>query len=208
MARKKTCLKCHQEFTAAQYLVHQYAHRRDEFSQREPGVLPTSGLLPIEVPDDSDEEMEDVFNAPDEAVDHALSPKDDPFSDNHENTENFPTPPDPFSDVHATTSTTLLPQDPPIASTSHLFLPPPPSDEDMDSSMSSHHSEQNSAEGPASPLIDEDLGFEDSSLDPTSRGHPSLSEQLKERFLADYHGGGVSDVGQVHLLLLTPEILQ
>ena len=64
----------------------------------------------------------------------------------------------------------------------------------MEMSQPPSCSEDSSAQSPLpnqpSPLIDEDLGFEDSRLDPTFSGHPSLSEQLKERFLAGYHGGG------------------
>ena len=64
----------------------------------------------------------------------------------------------------------------------------------MDSNSSTSHLGGSPAQGPvpsqSPPLIDEDLGFEDSGLDPTSSGLPSLSEQLKEHFLTDYHGGG------------------
>jgi hypothetical protein len=138
--------------------------------------------------------MEGVFDTPGGTMDHHLSPNDNPFSDNHQDASDFLPYTDPFSDDHATTSTALLPHDTPTADTSHTSLPSPPSNEDMDSNSSSHHSEDSPAHGPvpshSPPLIDVDLGFEDSGLDPTFSGHPSLSEQLKERFLAGYHGGG------------------
>jgi hypothetical protein len=182
MARRVICLKCHREFTAAQYRVHEFAHRRDEFLRQDPVDLPTSSLLPIEVPDDSDEVMEDTFNVPAQTVDHSFSPNDDPFSDDHDNAGGFPPYTNPFSDDHATTSTTLPP--------SHTSPPSPSSDEDTDSNTSAHPLEHSPVSGQPPPLIDEDLGFEDSGLDPTFTGHPSLSEQLKEHFLAGYHGGG------------------
>jgi hypothetical protein len=194
MARRVICPKCYRDFTPAQYQIHKFAHTRDEFSQKDPVDLPTSRLLPIEVPDDSDEAMEDTFEAPVQATDCGLSPNDNHFSDNHENTSSFIPYDDPFSDNHAATSADLLPPNTPIATTSHAFLPSTPGDEDMDVDPSPGHSEDSSAQGPASgwssPLIDEDLGFEDSGLDPTFSGHPSLSEQLKDHFLAGYHGGG------------------
>lgn len=154
---------------------------------------PTSRLLPIEVPD-RDEVMEDMFETPTQASDRHLSPDDDSFSDNQEDIGNTILCDDPFSDDHATASTSPVPQNNPFTSTSHTFPPSAPSDEDMDMSLppscSENSSIQGSACGSSSLLVDEDPGFEDSGLDPASSGLPSLSEQLKERFLADYHGGG------------------
>lgn len=194
MARRIICPKCHLEFTPAQYSVHKFAHNRDEYSRRDPVDLPSARLLPIDVPDDSDEAMEDAFEAPAQTTEHQLSLGDDPFADDYENAGCSLPPPDPFSDDHATTSTTILPHDTPFANPSHTFLPSSPSDEDMGSNLSPSNPEDSPAQSPASsqlpPLIDQDLGFEDSGLDPTFSGHPSLSEQLKERFLAGYHGGG------------------
>ena len=148
MARQVTCPQCCLKFTAAQYCVHVYAHRCDEFSRRDPVDLPTSKLLPIEVADDSDEVMEDVFDLPAQSADHCFSPNDDPFSDSHEDASNFFPNTNPFSDDHATTSTALLPHNTPIANTSHTFLPSPPSDEHMDSNPSPHHTEDSPAQGP------------------------------------------------------------
>ena len=196
MARQVTCPKRHKGFTAAQYLVHKSTHHRDEFRQKDPVDLPTSKLLPIEVPDDSDpdesnpddsdEVMEDTFEATTQTTNHGLSTHDDPFSD-------FLPPDNPFSDDHATTSTNLLQHNTPFGNTS-TFSPSPPSNDGMDMDMFPTHSDDSSMHGPApsqpSPLIDEDLGFEDSGLDPTFGGYLSLSEQLKERFLTSYHGGG------------------
>ena len=192
MGRRVTCPKCYREFTAAQYLIHEYSHRRDEFSRKDPIDLPTSKLLPIEVPDDSDEEMEDILGPGAQTMDYNLPPIDNPFSDNHENAGGSFLSNDPFSDDHATTSANLLHHDIPFADTSHPLPPSPPSDKDLNVSPS--HSEDGSVQGSVlsqpSPLVDEDLGFEDAGLDPAFSGRPSLSEQLKERFLASYHGGG------------------
>lgn len=188
MARRITCHKCYKEFSAAQYYVHKFTHTRDKFLPRNPVDLPTSNLLPIAVPDDSDEVMEDAFNTPT----HSLSPT---ISDNHENSGNSHPSTNPFSDDHASSSLPLPPpHNTPSASASYTFLPSTPSDEDMDLNLSSHHSVNTPAQGSAPdhspPLTDEDLGFEDSGLDPAFSGHLSLSEQLKENFLASYHGGG------------------
>jgi hypothetical protein len=194
MARRVICPKCYRDFTPAQYQIHKFAHTRDEFSQKDPVDLPTSRLLPIEVPDDGDEAMEDTFEAPVQATDCGLSPNDNHFSDNHENTSSFIPYDDPFSDNHAATSADLLPPNTPIATTSHAFLPSTPGDEEMDLGLSPSHS-GDSLGKPTSiqpSLSDEGVEFEDSSLDPISTGHPSLSEQIKERFLSDYHGGGRS----------------
>ena len=187
MARQVTCPKCHRSFTAAQYKIHKFAHCRDEFSRKDPGDFPTSRLLPIEVSDNGDELMEDAFEASPPTADYGLSPHNDPFSD----VGNFPSHNDPFSDNHMTTSAR---DDTSFPNTSHTFPLSTLSDEDMDTNPSPRHSEDSSAQvlasGRSSPLIDEDLGFEDSGLDPAFSGHPSLSEQLKERFLAGYHGRG------------------
>ena len=88
MARRVPCPTCGREFTAAQYRVHKFAHRRDEFLRRDPVDLSTSRLLPIEVPDDSDEPMEDAIPA--QNSDYSLSPIDDPFSDSHGNAGEVP----------------------------------------------------------------------------------------------------------------------
>lgn len=193
MARRVTCPKCRREFTAAQYTIHKFAHRRDEFSRKDPVDPLASKLLPIDIGDDSDEVMEDTPEAPAPTADLGF-PTDNPFSDDHEDTGNSPPSDDPFSNDYAAASADLLPHNTPFASTSHTFPPSAPSDEDMDVDQFPSHSEDSSAQGPgssrSSPLIDEDLGFEDSGLDPTFSGLPSLSEQLKERFLAGYHGGG------------------
>jgi hypothetical protein len=195
MARRVICPQCRLEFTAAQYIVHKFTHHRDDFSRMAPTDLPTLRLLPIEVPDDSGEVMEDTpTQTMDQTMDHHLLPNDNSFSNNHENASDFPLYNDPFSDDRAMTSAGLLPHNTPFAGTSDTFPLSAPSDEAMDTDPSPSRSEESSAQGPvsgrSSPLIDKDLGFEDSGLDPTSAGHPSLSERLKERFLAGYHGGG------------------
>ena len=203
MARQVTCPKCHLVFTAAQYNVHKFTHRRDEFVQKNPVDLPTSRLLPIEVPDDSDEAMEDMHEGPAPTTDYGPFPSNDPFSDNHENISNFLPHDNPFSDGHATAAT-------PFPDTSHTFQPPVPSDEDINMNPLPGHSGDSSSPSPtsgcSSPPVDEELEFEDSGLDPAFSGHPSLSEQIKERFLADYHGGGkqfrMNISTSAHLLIL------
>jgi hypothetical protein len=99
MARRITCPQCHQEFTTAQYHIHKFTHLRDQFLQKDPVDPSTSKLLPIEVSDDSDESMEDVFDVSAQSMDHHLSPDDDPFSDNHKSMDNSLPYTDAFSDV-------------------------------------------------------------------------------------------------------------
>jgi len=207
MARRVTCPKCGLQFSATQYEVHKFTHHHDLLLRKDPIDASTSRLLPIEVSDDDDEMtggpddgnemmggagdgdemMEDMFEIPAQTEDHSLSP-----SSNHNG--DFPSHTNPFSDNYMTASTDLLPHNTPIATTSHTFPLTVPSNEDMETSQPSSHSEDSLPQGPLpgqpSPLIDEELGFEDSGLDPTSGGNPSLSEQLKARFLAGYHGGG------------------
>ena len=79
MARHVTCPKCHREFTAAQYNIHKFTHNRDELLQRGPVDPPTSRLLAIEVPDDSDEVMEDVFDVSAESGHGCFSLNDEPL---------------------------------------------------------------------------------------------------------------------------------
>jgi len=127
-------------------------------------------------------------------LDHNYSPDNPPFSDHPETV-------DPFSDHHETVnpfSDNQPPDSIPLPHAipfDHPLLPSALGDKDMDISPSSSDSEDNSGQHPPSiqpSLNDEDIGFEDSGLDPASTGLPSLSEQLKERLLKDYHGGGGS----------------
>lgn len=188
MARRKICTKCGQEFTEAKYNIHKFTHLRDQVLRKGPADVPTSRLLPVDVPEDDIIMEEDASQGSTQPVDYSHSP----FADHHETTDTSLQHNNPFSDDYAMDNDLPLhgtpSSDPPDP------LPPSTSNnEDMDISPSPEHSEDDLEQQPASvqlSLDGEDIGFEDSGLDPGSTGLPSLSEQLKERFLREYHGGG------------------
>jgi len=189
MARRKTCLKCGRDFTDAQYRVHKFTHLRDQALQKDPADLPTSRLLPIEVPEEDAIMAEDTLQGPTQSMDDDHTLEDDPFSDDYNTSTNPLQHDDPFSDDHTTLDNHPL---------THSVDTPPPllpsaSGEEMDISPSpSYPGDDDPGQHSASPQpsLDRDIGFEDSVLDPAFAGQPSLSEQLKENFLRDYHGGG------------------
>ena len=181
MARRKICTKCGLEFTDAQYRIHTLSHLHDQDLQKAPADLPTSRLLPIEVPEEDVIMTEDTL----QPIDWDHVPGDNPFTDHHKPTTSC----NPFDD-HAAVDD--LSHNTPFPNTLHPLSPPVPDSEDMDITSSSSHSGDGS-EQPASiqpSLSDEDIEFEDSGLDPAFTGSLSLSEQLKENFLRDYHGQG------------------
>lgn len=189
MARRKTCIQCGQEFTESKYKIHKFTHLRDQFLRKDPTDVLATGLLPVEVPDE-DVIMEDMSQVSAQSTDHVYA-VDDPPSNYHETAGDSLQCDDPFSDDHATDDN-LSPHGTPFTDSPHPVLPSVLGDEDMVTSPSPRSSGDDSEQSPASiqPSLNEDIGFEDSSLDPASVGLPSLSEQLKERFLRDYHGGG------------------
>jgi hypothetical protein len=177
MARPKLCFKCGRRFTAAKYELHKFTHLYGQGLQRVTVDPATSRLLPIVVPEDDIVMEEDVSEVSTRTRDQGHAADDDPFSDDYEAAAG--------SSTYHYASFVDTPQ-PPLLSVS--------GDEEMDLGLSPSHS-GDSLGKPTSiqpSLSDEGVEFEDSSLDPISTGHPSLSEQIKERFLSDYHGGGRS----------------
>lgn len=157
--------------------MHRFTHLRGQGLQRISNP-PTSRLLPIMVPEDDILMEDDKSQDPMQIRDQGHTTDDNPFSDDHEIAGG--------SLGYDNTSFLDAPQP---------LLPAVFGDEEMDLSISSGHS-GGSLGQPASiqpSLSDEGVDFEDSGLDPISAGYPSLSEQIKERFLRDYHGGGRSN---------------
>ena len=176
MAQQKTCFKCGRTFTAAKYEIHRFTHLHGQGLQRVPDH-PTSRLLPIVVPEDDVIMEEDTLQDSTQTRDQDHAADDNPFSDDHE-----------------VASSSLEYEDTPFIDAPQPPLPVIFDDEEMDLGVSSGHSEDSLGK-PASiqpSLSDEGMEFEDSGLDLMSTGYPSLSEQIKERFLRDYHGGGRS----------------
>lgn len=186
MARRITCITCGQEFTEAKYHIHKFTHLRDKFLQKPPSDPLASRLLPIEVSDEDIAMVEDTPDSPAQSSDHDNPP------DDHKTAGNSLQPNNPFSDDYAMDNNIPL-HGTPFVDPPHPLLSSLLSDENMDTSLSPGHSEDDLGQDLASiqsSLDDEDIEFEDSGLDPTSTGYPSLSEQLKEQLLRDYHGGG------------------
>ena len=191
MARQVTCPKCHRRFTEAQYRVHKFSHLHNEALQEVPTYHPTSSLIPIEVPE------EDITMADNESQDSPKSADDSCISDNNSSLGNHETlgdPPqynDPFSDDHAMLDSPA-PGGTPSVNSSHPFPPALLDDDEMNISSSAGHSEDDSGQHQTSlSPPNKDTGFEDSGLDPASASHLSLSEQLHEKFLKEYHSEGV-----------------
>lgn len=192
MAQRIICKKCGKEFTEAKYKIHKFIHLRDQFLQKPPAGPLASGLLPIEVSDEDIAMAEDTPNSPAQSSDHSNSPNGSHFSNDHETASNPLQSDNPFSDDYAMDNNIPL-HDTPFVDPPHPLLSSLFGDEDMDTSLPPSHSEDDSGQDIASiqsSLDNEDIEFEDSGLDPTSTGYPSLSEQLKEQLLRDYHGRG------------------
>lgn len=191
MARRITCPTCGQVFTNAQYKVHKFTHRRDQALQENPIDLPTSRLLPIIVPEEDTIMTEDELQGPTPPTSYNHTLDNNPFSDDYDTSNNAPQDNNPFSDDMAMSNNSTS-HATPFINSPHSPLPSVSSDEVMDKNPPPTYSEDDSDQHPASlqSSPDDNLGFEDSGLDPAFTGHLSISEQLQEKFLKDYHSGG------------------